>query len=238
MRHAVFQTIAVGVVVAFFGYAMPLSAQPLLATGSEAAVSNEGLHRIDPRAMANAWARLDLDLGRYSEIFYMPATVAFRDVRGRYNARNTNTEAFPISDDSKAYFQETFGEKFYEQVRQVEPFEVSTQVGRDVLMVQGFLLDVVSGVPPDIVGRSGTLVRRPWEATLVLEIRDSMSDTLLARTADRHRVDGAFYYAELPRATQMTMQDWSRVLRSRLEDMLELGGGGWSRCELRQSNCE
>lgn len=215
-----------------------LSAQPLLAIGSDAEVTNEGLHRVDTRIMEAAWVQPDLDLGRYSKIFFMPATVVFRDIRRRYNARNTNIEEFPISDDNKAYFQETFGKTFHDHIQHVEPFDMSVQVGRDVLMVQGFLLDVVSGVPPAVVGRTGTLIKRPWEATLVLEIRDSMSDTLLARAVNRQRVDGRFDFAEIPRATLLTMRSWSELLGSRLEELLELGGGGWARCELRRVNCE
>ena len=50
-----------------------------------------------------------------------------------------------------------------------------------VLLVMGGLLDVVSFVPPDPVGGwSEVYLSRVGEATLVLEIRDSITQTTLA----------------------------------------------------------
>ncbi len=37
-------------------------AQPILATGSDADVTEEGLHRVHPSIMEAAWVRPDLDL--------------------------------------------------------------------------------------------------------------------------------------------------------------------------------
>ena len=237
MRFAKRKTIAAGTVGIILWYASNSFAQPLLAIGPDAEVTSEDLHRVDRQIIDAAWVRSDLDLSQYTRVLYMPATVLFRDVRGRYNALNTNVENFPVTDQNKERLRTLFGETFYEYVGSVEPFEMSDTVARDVLMVQGFLVDVVSGVPPDIVGRTGAFIRRPWEASVTLELRDSMSNTILARTVDRQRVEGRFDLSELPRATQFTVEGWSDLLRTRINELLDLGGGGWSRCQLHEQNC-
>ncbi len=46
-------------------------AQPRLATGSDADVTEEGLHRVHPSIMEAAWVRPDLDLSVYTRILLM-----------------------------------------------------------------------------------------------------------------------------------------------------------------------
>jgi hypothetical protein len=203
----------------------------------ETEISSEGLHRVNPQIIDFAWVHPELDLGHYASILFMPATVGFRDVRRRYNARDTNAEAFPVTEENQELLRIKFGEIFYEYVSHIEPFDVSRNVGREVLMVQGFLADIVSGIPPEIVGRTGTLVRHPWEASVVLELRDSMSNDLLARSFDRQRIEGQFDFSEIPRTTLWAVETWSDLLRTRVNELLEIGGGGWSRCGVREDNC-
>jgi hypothetical protein len=212
-------------------------AQPFIATGSDAEITNDGLYRVSPQVMEGAWVRPDLNLSHYTELLFMPTVVSFRDVTARYNARNTNVEEFPIPDETKEKFRVSFGEIFHDHVAHIEPFDMSDNVGRDVLIVRGLLLDVVSGVPPDIVGRTKAAISRPWEASVVLEIRDSMSDTILARTLNRQQVDGRFDPTDMTRVTQRTLQEWSKLLSSRMSELLELGGGGWARCDVRGQDC-
>ena len=213
-------------------------AQPVLATGPEAEVTADGLHKVDPSIMDATWVKPDLDLSRYTRIFFMPTVVLFREVGdGRYYAHTAHGDEFPVSDQNRDLIRTLFGETFHEYVAQVKPYEMSDDVGREVLMVQGFLLDVISGVPPDVPGGYGVVVRRPWEADIILELRDSMSNAILARTMDRQFVDGLFDVAELPRATRITMQRWSGLLRGHIKELLDLGGGRWSRCQLPENDC-
>ena len=55
-------------------------AQPILATESDADVTEEGLHRVHPLIMEAAWVRPDLDLSRFTRIFLVPTAVQFREV--------------------------------------------------------------------------------------------------------------------------------------------------------------
>jgi hypothetical protein len=198
-------------------------AQVILAGGPDAEVTEDGLHRVDPSIIGAAWVRPDLDLSRYRRIFFMPTAVQFREVDERViTSRDTATE-FAVSDLMKTHLRELFGESFYEAVGEAESFELSDGVGRDVLMVRGLLTDVISGVPPNRPGRATvSSVRWAWEANIVMELRDSMSDDVLARTADRERVAGPFDTGLIWGLTPRIAQNWSRLLVRRLTELSEL----------------
>ena len=201
-------------------------AQAILATGPDAEVTEDGLHRVDSSIMGAAWVRPDLDLSRYNRIYFMPAAVQFRDVaERRHNVRSmANADSFFVSESRQARLSERFGEAFYEAVGEVESYELSDEVGRDVLIVRGLLTDVISGVPANVVGSVATTgIRWMWEADIVLELRDSMSDAVLARTADRQRADGPYDAGAEAYVTPLVVQSWSRLLVGRLEDVSGFG---------------
>jgi len=207
-------------------------AQALLATGSDAQVTADGLHRVDPSLMDPAWVREDLDLSRYNRIHFLPTAVQFRDVEDRgYNARIVDsTDTFFVSETRKGQVREDFGAAFYEAVGGAEGYELSEEIGRDVLMIRALLADVISGVPPEFRGSGdsgGGTVRWAWEtniiweANIIMELRDSMSDDVLARTVNRERIAGPVDRAELGPLTSRLMEEWSRLLMRRLEELSE-----------------
>ena len=209
--------------LALLWHAEESGAQAILATGPDAEVTEDGLHRVDPSIMGAAWVRPDLDLSRYNRIYFMPAAVQFRDVaERRHNVRSmANADSFFVSESRQARLRELFGEAFYEAVGEVESYELSDEVGRDVLIVRGLLTDVISGVPPD-VGGSVSLQGGYgwiWEANIALELRDSMSDVILARTADRERVEGSFATGAEAALTPRVIQSWSELLVTRLGEL-------------------
>ncbi len=199
-------------------------AQPRLATGTDADVTGEGLHRVDPLIMEAAWVRPDLDLSRYERILYMPAGVQFRDVGTReHDVRSrANTTDFPIDDATRALFREAWGEAFYENLAQVRSYEFYEGVGSDVLVVQGFLIDVVSHIPPEIPGSSVSFIRDPWTVSVVLELRDSMSNEILARTIDTRNVEGLVDVGTVWVHTEALIQRWALQLCDRLRELSDL----------------
>ena len=208
------------------GYAVEIGAQPILADGPEAEVTGDGLHRVEPSIMGAAWVRPDLDLSRYNRVYFMPVAIQFRDVPDRrHTIRSMETaEAFFVDESRKTQLRELFAEAFFETVDSIESYERSDEVGRDVLMVQGLLTDVISGVPPNIPGSVVSTIRWVWEANIVLELRDSMSDDVLARTADRERVDGPFDAGMEVAVTPRVIESWSQRLVARLEELTNLSG--------------
>ena len=95
-----------------------------------------------------------------------------------------------FDDKSRAQFEELVGEIFREELRKIERFTIVDEPGPDVLMVRGGLLNVTSMVPPDpVAGRSYVYLSAVGEATLVLELRDSETGTILARSVDQRAAE-------------------------------------------------
>jgi len=210
-----------------FWYAGGSSAQPLLATGPDTETSEDGLLRVDRSLMEAAWVqRFPLDLARYKKILFMPTGVYFRDVPDRpYRARRGDSDMeFPVKDENRARLRALFNETFYEALTEVDLYEIQDGVGRDVLMVQGFLVDVISAVPPISPGSSVGTIRWAWEATVVIELRDSMSNDILARAIDRNRGIGPLDAFEIWSHTNQLVHTWSQMLCTRLRELSALGG--------------
>lgn len=75
-----------------------------------------------------------------------------------------------------------------EELQKSDRFRIVDKPGPNTLIVSGGLLDVTSQVPPKQVGSSSRIyLSSIGDATLVLEIRDSETNRILARAVDRHR---------------------------------------------------
>lgn len=225
MRRRIEKTIlsaAAGLVLLL--YAGGSGAQPLLATGADAEISEDGLHRVAHSVMEAAWVKPDLDLAQYTKIYFLGTGVSFREVREttyRVGSRSDRTE-FPVSAESRHELRALFRDAFRTDLAEVERYEITAVPGRDVLIAQGFLIDVVSHVPPDSGGDRSTALRSTWEATIVLELRDSMSHEMLARTVERERPQGIIDASDLWRETRQLIRRWSRLLCARLEGVSEI----------------
>jgi hypothetical protein len=120
------------------------------------------------------------------------AGVEYRQVKDRGRSTLARNQGGPyfIDDKARAQFEQTVGEVFLEEMKKIQRYELVNDPGPDVLMIRGGLLDVVSYVPPDpIGGRSEIFLSSVGEATLVLELRDSETSTILARSVDRRAAE-------------------------------------------------
>ena len=210
-------------------YAAGTGAQPILATGPDADVTEEDLHRVDPSIMEAAWVRPDLDLSRYSRILLVPTGVQFREVPNRrYNvlSRGTVTE-FPLDDGKKEWLRGMWRQAVDARFAQEPSYEFYDGVGPDVLVVQGLLVDVVSRIPPDYsVGSGYSFVTNPWSVSVVLELRDGTTAELLARTIDRRNAEGLVDVGTVWVRTEDLVEVWAGVLFDRLQQLSDLGALG------------
>ena len=223
-NNALFLTLA----VLFAG----CSSTPQFQTGPDAEVSYDGLTRLDKTVMDAVWAREDIDLSAYSKIMFEGVGVEYRDVKGPYSGRAGTTSSRPtgdtefrLDDATKALFEEEIRGAFAEEVAKSDKYEIVENPGRDVLLVRGGLLDVVSRVPPESMGRSTIYIDSVGEATLVLEIRDSMSNAIYARAVDRRAAQRMGQMMESNRVTNRAEvrrlgRRWGELLRNGLEAML------------------
>ena len=80
----------------------------------------------------------------------------------------------------------------------------------------------VSFVPPEPMGRSSIYIREVGEATLVLELRDSITEAILARAVDRRAAESIGEFQKSNRAMNAASVRrlagfWAVLLRERLD---------------------
>ena len=197
-----------------------------LATEGEGGVTDDGLHRVNPTIMEAAWVRPDFDLSHYTRVLLMPTAVQFRDVRERpTDARSrAGTEEFPLTEDRKEWLRGLWRQAVESRFAQEDTFEHYRGDLSNVLIVQGFLVDVVSRIPPSASESNYTLINNPWSANLVLELRDATTGEILARTIDRRHGQGLLEVNAVWYATEHLIERWADVLTERLDQLSDLGG--------------
>ena len=96
--------------------------------------------------------------------------------------------------------------------------------GPGVLIVRGGLLDVVSRAPPASLGRPDVYLESMGAATLVIELVDPETNTVLLRAIDRREVQGSG--DSLPASAVTSWQevrrladDWAQRLREGLDSL-------------------
>lgn len=98
-------------------------------------------------------------------------------------------EYFPLSENSKNKLIETVTEIFREELAESTTLQLTSDPGPDVLLVSVALLDIVSKIPPEQPGRNALYLDEVGSATLVMELRDSLSGETLARSLDRRAAE-------------------------------------------------
>jgi hypothetical protein len=226
MKHKIWTAIPpilAGLII--FWYAGGIGAQPILASGSDADVTEEGLHRVHPSIMEAAWVRPDLDLSRYSRILLMPGAVHFREVREQiYDARSSiGISEFPVAQEKKEWLREVWAQAVDKSFENGQSYDLYYGVDSDVLVVQAFLVDVVSHIPPKAAGSYYTYVRDPWGVHVVLELRDAVTAELVARTIDRRYAEGLVDVDTIWMRTSDLVRRWANALPDRLDQLADLG---------------
>lgn len=198
---------------------------PTIDTSDTAEMTFDGLYPIDGGTADAAWARPGADISQYSKILLQGVGVEYRPggESGRLHHARVGHDHSELSDNQKARFEMLLNEAFQEELSKSEYFTLVDEPGPDVLLIRGGLLDVVSYVPPEPLGRGEIYLRRLGEATLVLEIRDSVSEAIIARVVDRRAAEDAG--GELTKSNRASntvevrrvARAWGRILRDRLD---------------------
>jgi len=204
------------------GCAMP---SPTIDTGPNAEVTFDGLHEIQNSTADKAWAMPGVDLSNYTKITLQSAGIEYRPggESGRTFIARSRGGPYEVTEEQKARLSELAGEVFIEELGKSERFALVNEAGPDVLVVRAALLDVVSYVPPETTGRSDVYLSTVAEATLVLELRDSITDTILIRAIDRDLAeDMSGMMSESNRVTNTAevrrlIRGWMSTLRERLD---------------------
>ena len=196
---------------------------------SEDQMSYDGLYPVKSTRVDHAWARKDLDLSRYNQFWLQGAGIHYRPVKAsagsRYAASRGETE-FPISPQNRQRLQEEFRNAVLDELGKSDRIELVSGPAPNVLIVRGALLDVVSHVPPEQTGRGGVYIDSVGEATMVIELADSESNTTLVRALDRRAAQQQGRMTESNSVSNLAevrrlARNWARLIRSRLEDVVD-----------------
>jgi hypothetical protein len=205
-----------------------------LQSGPDAEITFDGLVRADNTIMDSVWARPDIDFTGYRKVLFVPLGVSYRDVepsdattalRRTPRTREPELREFQLDEETKAYFQAEIGKAFSEEVSASSVYQVVDEPAADVLQIGVALLDVVSRVPPQAATQPRVYIDSVGEATLVLEVRGSMSNTVYLRAVDRRAAQQQSGMIESNRVSNAAEirrlgRRWGSIVREGLESLL------------------
>jgi hypothetical protein len=205
-----------------------------LQSGPDAEITFDGLVRADNTIMDSVWARPDIDFTGYRKVLFVPLGVSYRDVepsdastalRRTPRTREPELREFQLDEETKAYFQAEIGKAFSEEVSASSVYQVVDEPAADVLQIGVALLDVVSRVPPQAATQPRVYIDSVGEATLVLEVRGSMSNTVYLRAVDRRAAQQQSGMIESNRVSNAAEirrlgRRWGSIVRDGLESLL------------------
>ena len=214
---------SIGIVLLLVGCA----SDPTIQTGPGAEVSHDGLHRVDNSRMQRAWIKPDVNLSHYDKVRLVGAGIEYRAVRhaSRSIRANSSRNDFPLDEKQKERVLKNVREVFLSEIGKSKHFTIVSDEGPGVLELTGALIDVVSNVPPDPIGNTDFYLSKLGEATLVVELRDSQSEEILARAIDRQAVEPTFLQESNPvlntSEVRREIRKWGDLLRVRLDEFHE-----------------
>jgi hypothetical protein len=154
---------------------------------SDANTSFDGLVEIKKGVFKRSWVDPDVDFTQYTKVLSGGAHFEFRAVKkgSSTSIQRMNKREFYISDADQQKLIDTVSRIFEEELAKSKHFTIVEAPGPDVMVLRGGLLDIVSHVPPDMVGRGTIYLSSVGEATLVLELLDSLSGETIYRAVER-----------------------------------------------------
>ena len=213
------------------------SATPTFDASPDAEQTYDGLSPMKGTVLDAVWARTDIDVTGYNKVMLEGIGVEFRPVKGPYSGRGSTRSAgamrstqteFPLDPDTQQLFIQEIRGAFVEELGKSEVFTLVQESGPDVLKLRIGLLDVLSRVPPETMGRSRIFLDSVGEATLVLELRESESNAILVRAVDRRAAERPGQAVESTRVTNAAEvrrlgRRWATILKDGLETLLSEG---------------
>ena len=161
-----------------------------VAVGAEdVPASWDGLVEVKSKRMDAAFLLPGADFRPYTKVIVDPTQVAFRkdwlkdtnQSRPRLTSQVTEQQAADILAAARSNFDDIFGDAFTKA-----GYAVVTAPAPDAIRVSTAIVNLYLNAPDTLsADRSRTYTANAGEATLVMEVRDSMTGALLARVVDR-----------------------------------------------------
>ena len=205
-----------------------LSGPSLAQTDPDLEAKTADLEKVKGR-FKETWVHPDADFTRYDKLYLWEATFEYRDVgppeRARSTLMNTRKREYGISDADRQKFENAVSEGFVKEISRGKRFSVVNEVGPGTMILRGSALDIVSNVPPDMVGRYEMYLSTIGEATLVLELLDASTGEVLAIASERRRLgSGRIDEFSMPANSVTVLADvrrWATGAASKLRSSLD-----------------
>lgn len=140
-------------------------------------VNYEGLATVRSRTFDVAQIRPDTDFGQYTQLLLGAPEVAYR-------MPDREEREFPLTVEQQERFLEGLVAAIDKEFEQFDALEIVRQPGADALVLDIRVEDIVVTVSPSAVGRAGraaALLEASGAAVVIVEVRDSQSNEILAR---------------------------------------------------------
>jgi len=202
----------------------------------------DGLVKVDAKKLAAVYLLPDADFRSYSKVIVDRPEVAFKkDWQRQYNrtqrslgGRVNEKDVRDAIDRASASFVKALSDAYAKA-----GYELTAQSGPDVLRVSTAIVNLSVDAPDQMTAaRSRTYSREAGEATLVLEIRDSVSGSLMGRALDRRLAGDNFSGPYLRNAVtnqsdfEMLFERWAKVSAegiTKLKALSPIDGNGQPR---------
>lgn len=192
---------------------------------SDAELSFDGLSPIKNSVFMRAWIDPEVDLSQYNKILLGDTDFQFRtvkEVQSRTAIMNSQVREFYISQENRTKLIETVTGVFRTELESSKSFTLTDQPSMDTLILVGGLSDIVSQIPPKMTGSGPLYLSSLGAATLVFELRDSMSGETLYRAVDRQKIEQKHSTIRANEATTWNeVERWARRWATRLRDGLD-----------------
>ncbi len=181
-----------------------------------------------------------VNFGDFDKVYFWEAQFEYRDVgpasKTRSTMLHTHKREFGISEEDRQKFEEIVAEAFHKEISRAKQFTVVDSIDdidSATLILRGALLDVISQVPPEMIGRSDVYLSSVGAATFAMEFIDARTGGVVALVAERRAIEtlnSRSGMAGIPANSASVMGDirrWSgdlaRRLRSRLDKAIKEG---------------
>lgn len=192
--------------------AMLLTASFGAASAADLPESWDGLIEVKPKRMDAAFLLPGADFRPYTRLMIDPTQVAFqKDWQKRINDsrrlsdRVDDEQAQKILSAARANFDDVFAEAFTKA-----GYTIVKEPAADVLRISTAVVNLYINAPDTMsAGRTYSFTAEAGEATLVIEVRDSLTGALMGRVLDRRETRGS---AGMQMSSSVTNQAEFRAL--------------------------
>jgi hypothetical protein len=182
------------------------------ALAADAPDSWDGLVQVKPKRVDAVYLLPGADFRQYTRLMIDPTEVAFqKDWQKRINDgrrlsdRVDDDQAQKILAAARANFDDVFVDEFSKA-----GYTIVQQPAADVLRISTAVVNLYVNAPDTMsAGRTYSFTTEAGEATLILEVRDSLSGALMGRAVDRRETRSS---AGLQMTTSVTNQVEFRAL--------------------------